>query len=244
MYSGASGTAPTALPPNKNTIAHERVYGSSSYQLFFVLDNPAARAAAKARKRPQSRASTTSVHSATTQPNMDQSTYADSSSMYAGQWMHNDHGHGKDMAQAPQMSPEDMILQAATHMQTGHDFGMDGSMGAAMAHHHHMAYQQQQQQQHAMGRHPLPADQYAANASFTDGDSQMLDRDDNEDGDSMNMGMAKPATTRSSANNELEMRQLFTANRHRNLQDVAGELHGNERGPNSERTRQVFAMLW
>ena len=34
------------------------------------------------------------------------------------------------------------------------------------------------------------------------------------------------------------------ANQSRTLQDVAVELHGNERGPNSERTRQVFAMLW
>jgi regulatory factor X len=178
---------------------------------------------------------------------MDQSAFADSSAMYAGQWMPNDHGHGKDMGHGPQMSPEDMILQAATHMQTAnHDFSMDGSMGAAMAHHHHMPYQQQQQQR-AMARHPLPAEQYAAaNASFTEGDSQMLDRDDNDDGDSMSgpIGAAKTTGTRSSANNELEMRQLFTANRSRNLQDVASELHGNERGPNSERTRQVFAMLW
>ncbi|KAG8413221.1 hypothetical protein J3458_012809 [Metarhizium acridum] len=210
-------------------------------------DNPPARAAVKSRKRPQSRASTTSVHSAATQPTMDQSAFADSSAMYAGQWIPNDHGHGKDMGPGPQMSPEDMILQAATHMQTAnHDFSMDGSMGAGMAHphHHHIPYQQQQ---HTMTRHPLPAEQYvAANASFTEGESQMLDRDDNEDGDSMSgpVGAAKPAATRSSANNELEMRQLFTANRHRKLQDVAGELHGNERGPNSERTRQVFAMLW
>ncbi|TWU77530.1 hypothetical protein ED733_007393 [Metarhizium rileyi] len=208
-------------------------------------DNPPARAAVKSRKRPQSRASTTSVHSAATQPTMDQSAFADSAAMYAGQWIPNDHGHGKDMGPGPHLSPEDMILQAATHMQTGnHDFSMDGSMGAAMAHHHQISYHQQQ---HAMARHPLPAEQYAAaNASFTEGDSQMLDRDDNEDGDSMSgpVGALKPAATRSSANNELEMRQLFTANRHRNLQEVAGELHGNERGPNSERTRQVFAMLW
>ncbi|KAF5126112.1 Transcriptional regulator RFX1 [Metarhizium anisopliae] len=210
-------------------------------------NNPPARTAVKSRKRPQSRASTTSVHSAATQPTMDQSAFADSSAMYAGQWIPNDHGHGKDMGPGPQMSPEDMILQAATHMQTAnHEFSMDGSMGAGMAHphHHHIPYQQQQ---HTMTRHPLPAEQYVAvNASFTEGDSQMLDRDDNEDGDSMTgpAGAAKPAATRSSANNELEMRQLFTANRHRKLQDVAGELHGNERGPNSERTRQVFAMLW
>lgn len=122
---------------------------------------------------------------------------------------------------------------------SNHDFSMDGSMGAPMS--HHMQYQQH----HSIARHPLPAEQYNAGASFTEGDSQMLDREENEDGDSMNgtAGTIK-AGTRSSANNELEMRHLFNANRHRNLQEVARELHGNERGPNSERTRQVFAMLW
>lgn len=94
--------------------------------------------------------------------------------------------------------------------------------------------------------HPLAAETFGASASFTDPDSQMMDRDDNEDGDSL-AGIppaSKPSASRTSANNELEMRQLFQANRHRELQEVATELHGNERGPNSERTRQVFAMLW
>ncbi|POR33352.1 Transcriptional regulator RFX1 [Tolypocladium paradoxum] len=217
---------------------------------------PAA-AAAKSRKRPQSRASTTSVHSAATQPNMDHSGFTDASGMYAGQWIPSEHAHDKGISSAAQLSPEDMILQAATHMQnTNHEFSMDGSMTAPMAHQHipyqqhqqhqlHQQHQQQHQQQHAMARHPLPSEQFGGNASFTEGESQMLDRDDDNDGDSMAgiAGAAKPAA-RSSANNELEMRQLFGANRHRNLQEVATELHGNERGPNSERTRQVFAMLW
>ncbi|ATY66496.1 cephalosporin C regulator 1 [Cordyceps militaris] len=195
--------------------------------------------AAKSRKRPQSRASTASVHSVTTQHNMDGSGFTDAAAMYGGQWMHNEHPHPKDMS-APQMSPEDMILQAATHMQSAnHDFSMDGSMAAHM---HHMAYQHQHT--HGIPRNPLPADHFGPNASFTEGDSQMLDRDDGDDADPMALAAGVPKPARSSANNELEMRQLFSANRHRGLQDVASELHGNERGPNSERTRQVFAMLW
>ena len=166
--------------------------------------------------------------------------------MYAGQWISNEHSHDKGINPGAQLSPEDMILQAATHMQSAnHEFAMDGSMTAPMAH-HHIPYQQHQQhqQQHSMARHPLPSEQFGGNVSFTEGDSQMLDRDDDGDGDSMaGIAGAKPAT-RSSANNELEMRQLFSANRHRKLPEVALELHGNERGPNSERTRQVFAMLW
>lgn len=82
--------------------------------------------------------------------------------------------------------------------------------------------------------------------AFTDHDSQMMDA---KNGDMMEVTTSqpvvlKPAASRSSANNEREMQQLFMANKHRSLQDIARELHGNERGPNSERQRQVFAMLW
>ncbi|EOO02983.1 putative rfx dna-binding domain-containing protein [Phaeoacremonium minimum UCRPA7] len=94
------------------------------------------------------------------------------------------------------------------------------------------------------GRQSLPTDSFSANNSFVDQDSQMMDRDGNEDGDSV-LGVGGPSkASRSSANNEVEMRHLFRQNQHRSLVDVAEELHGNERGPNSERTRQVFAMLW
>ncbi|KAI5461104.1 putative cephalosporin C regulator 1 [Mariannaea sp. PMI_226] len=199
-------------------------------------------AGVKGRKRPLSRASTASIHSLNPQHNLDpQPGFGDPSDMYSGTWLPNDHGHHKDMGGGPQMSPEVMMLQAATHMHAGQEFTMDASMGAAMGH------PMQYQHKHNMARHPLPAEQFPNNASFTEGESQLMDRDDNDEGDSSMVALAgppKPASTRSSANNELEMRQLFGANRHRSLQDVAGELHGNERGPNSERTRQVFAMLW
>ncbi|KAK0392212.1 hypothetical protein NLU13_1709 [Sarocladium strictum] len=152
------------------------------------------------------------------------------------------------MSIPPQMSPEDLIMQAAGHLRgPSQEVHMDGSMGSSMA--HQMAYQQHQQAQHhsqEMHRHPLPVEQFAANASFTEGDTSMMDREDNVEGDSVTHELAQPrsGSLRSSANNELEMRQLFSQNKHRGLQDVASELHGNERGPNSERTRQVFAMLW
>lgn len=242
-------TSRTTVASNAST-SHASCLRVSSDRAFLflsfarLLDIPAARgtaaaaaaaaAAAKSRQRPQSSASTSSVQSAT----MDHAGFND---MYAGQWITSGHAHAK----GPHMSPEDIILHATSHMQTSNpDFPMDGPMTAASMADAHVSYQQQQR--HPMARHPLPTEQYAGNASFAESDSQMLDRDDNDDGDSMvgHLGAPRPAASRSSANNELEMRQLFGANRHRNLQDVAGELHGNERGPNSERTRQVFAMLW
>lgn len=209
--------------------------------LLNLVDTPAAIAALKSRHRPQSRASTASIHSVTTQANLDQSGFPDASDMYSGQWIPTNHGHTKDDMQGggPQMSPEAMIIHAATHLQaTGQDFPLDGSMGAPM--NPGMAYQQR----HPMQRHPLPAEQY--NASFSEGDSQMMARSNSQEDSPIDgmTGMARPISTRSSANNELEMRQLFHNNKHRSLQDIATELHGNERGPNSERNRQMFAMIW
>ncbi|KAJ8109421.1 hypothetical protein ONZ43_g6138 [Nemania bipapillata] len=98
---------------------------------------------------------------------------------------------------------------------------------------------------HQMGQQM--ADAYVASASFNDADSQMMDRDDPEESDAAEpprRNNQKAASRRTNANNELEMRQLFQASRGRSLKDVAKELHGNERGPNSERSRQIFAMLW
>jgi regulatory factor X len=91
----------------------------------------------------------------------------------------------------------------------------------------------------------MPGDGYGAN--YGEGDSQLMEgRSDEQDEVDSLAGTSGPAkkASKSSAANELEMRQLFQANKHRSLPEVATELHGNERGPQSERQRQVFAMLW
>lgn len=48
----------------------------------------------------------------------------------------------------------------------------------------------------------------------------------------------------SSQANDLELRRLFAENKHRDLQDVAASVLANERGPKSEKTKQIFAMNW
>ncbi len=209
----------------------------------------------EARRRSQSRASTSSMHSGSTQPNLEQSF----PELYAAhQWLsdgdhHHHNPHAAQMVKAGlgavhPLTPEDIILQAASQLEANPDFSsLDSSMAAAVggpqSFHHHPGHASSLAHQQ-----PLPGDtSFGTDGSYGDMDSQMaLDRD-GDDGDSsiaagLSAGASKPS--RSSANNELEMRQLFTANKSRNLQDVAEELHGNERGPNSERTRQVFAMLW
>ena len=48
----------------------------------------------------------------------------------------------------------------------------------------------------------------------------------------------------SSISNDYELRRLFRENQGRSLHDVAGQVLANERGPRSEKTKQIFAMLW
>ncbi len=219
----------TPASTHRTRLASHASHPSSTHCLVDPL------ALAKARKRPRSRGSTASIHSATTQANIEHS-FAESADVYSAQWLPNEPSHPRELPHgSTQMTPEDLLL--ASQLQASRDFTMDPPVNASMqsvAFHH----------SHSMSRQSLSADSFAGNTSFAD-DSQMLDRDGNDEGDSFH-GMSAPARSgsRSNANNEMEMRQLFHASKHRNLQDVAQELHGNERGPNSERTRQVFAMLW
>lgn len=147
------------------------------------------------------------------------------------------------MTPGTQLSPDDItMLQAATHMpSSGHDLSsMHAAMNAQMG--HHVVYSQHEN----WPRQSVSVDSFVDQPSFTQDDSQMMDREEHDDSGSLAAVVTapKPNGSRTSANNELEMRQLFATNRHRTLQDVAVELHGNDRGPNSERARQVFAMLW
>jgi len=151
--------------------------------------------------------------------------------------------HAKDLGGGQHLSPEDAILQAASHLRSGSgDFAMDSSMDASMT--QHMQYHPDA----SFGRRSIqPAMSMPVNdmSGFTDADSQMLDvRDDDVDSVAAAGPGHRSGASRTSANNEREMQLLFQANKHRALQEVARELHGNERGPNSERQRQVFAMLW
>jgi regulatory factor X len=167
---------------------------------------------------------------------------------YQDQWHNNDHGampHSKDMPIAgqqmgSQMPAEEIILRPGQQMPLPPSFPMNSTM-------HQSVNPAMPYAQHQILQHGMQPDPYGAGGSFTDADSQMMEREDLEDGDlaeATRPAGQKSGSSRTSANNELEMRQLYQANRHRKLEEVARELHGNERGPNSERTRQVFAMLW
>ncbi|PQE16629.1 cephalosporin c regulator 1 protein [Rutstroemia sp. NJR-2017a BBW] len=143
-----------------------------------------------------------------------------------------------------QMTPEDMVMHSASQLQNPRGYDIEHSMNGVPGH-SMQSYHSEIQYRHENGRQSIPMDNFAP--AYGDGDSQVLEGRSDEQDDADSLGGANGATkkpSKSSAANELEMRQLFQSNKHRSLQDVASELLQNERGPQSERQRQVFAMLW
>ena len=199
-------------------------------------------ASVKSKKRPLSRASTTSIHSGATHPHVEQQ--LNPPQEYSKQW-YDTNGLAQQRFEdiTHQMTPEDMVMQSASQLQNPREYDIDPSLAADQ--NHGLVYSHDHNYKPEIGRQSLPADSYSM--GYNEGDSQLLEgRSDEQDEVDSLAGAGGPAkkASKSSAANELEMRQLFHTNKHRSLPEVASELHGNERGPQSERQRQVFAMLW
>ncbi|KFZ24573.1 hypothetical protein V502_00958 [Pseudogymnoascus sp. VKM F-4520 (FW-2644)] len=194
----------------------------------------------KSRKRQLSRGSTTSLHSAATHSLHDQQTDGNPAE-YQKQWFENE--QQQRFADGGHVTAEDMVMQSASQLRDPRDYGIDPALGAAVNHTLGYSHDGSYRPEHA--RRSLPTDGYGT--SFMEDDSPMLEgrSDEQDDVDSLAGANGAPKkASKSSAANELEMRQLFQNNKHRKLPEVATELHGNERGPQSERMRQVFAMIW
>lgn len=54
----------------------------------------------------------------------------------------------------------------------------------------------------------------------------------------------KKKSSASTIANDLELKRLFRENIGLSLKEVAAQVLLNERGPKSEKTKQIFAMLW
>ena len=141
------------------------------------------------------------------------------------------------------MTAKDMVIQSASQIKSPRSHDIDPALAAPGT--YPLSYPPDNQYKLDHGRQSLQTDGFLGN--YGEGDSQMLEcRSDEQDEVDSQAGAGGPAKkpSKSSAANELEMRQLFHSNKHRSLPEVARELHGNERGPQSERQRQVFAMIW
>ena len=151
------------------------------------------------------------------------------------------------------------MLQAAYHLQNnqsmnGTGLNMDGSVPphqqlqtqVPVSYHQHQqppASNMMDPQFHNMGGNQSFSTNHGFNPNASIGPD---DEGQSFVSNASNVSATAPGAraSRSSANNELDMRQLFQQNKARSLDSVATDLHGNERGPNSERMRQLFAMLW
>lgn len=137
------------------------------------------------------------------------------------------------------MTPEQMVMNSASQLQNPREYGIDPTLEGP--HTHPISYPEDGT--YLADRQSLPVEYGPAYGE----ENQILEgRSDEQDEVESLAGVTGPAkkASKSSAANELEMRQLFQSNKHRTLPEVATDLHGNERGPQSERQRQVFAMLW
>ena len=72
---------------------------------------------------------------------------------------------------------------------------------------------------------------------------QHINDDQAQDDTGTEQGKKKKGSA-SSAANDAELRRLFNEHRGRPLKEVAGDVLVHERGPKSEKTKQIFAMLW
>jgi len=131
-------------------------------------------------------------------------------------------------------------MHTASQLQNPRGYDLDPSLGVE---HHAMSYSHEQYKIET-GHQSTPTEQYGP--GYMEGETPILEvrSDEQDEVESIAEPEMARKASKSSAANELEMRQLFQSNKHRSLPEVATELHGNERGPQSERQRQVFAMLW
>ena len=198
----------------------------------------------KPRNRPQSRASTASTQSGVAQSYIGP---ADKAPEHPNNWYNRSAQtqHTYESANDHQIShEEDMVMRSASQLQNPTSYDIDPEL--ADRGHDDLTYPQESHYFTDCSRPLESGDVHALNGGDPDGQMVEGGRSDEQDDAESVVGAngtgKKGAKT--SAANELEMRALFHANRHRSLPEVAKELHGNERGPQSERQRQVFAMLW
>ncbi|KAI9791163.1 MAG: hypothetical protein M1833_001573 [Piccolia ochrophora] len=174
----------------------------------------------KSRRRPLSRASTTSIPSVNTP-------------LLEGQFTFPNHEHRR-------FPSEGAAMHAASILSDGQGFSLDPSMGTTAG--HEGLFRQEGDLGNPGNKTEFPDADFSA---FGDGDSQMLDAEgrDTPDPTAENKGVGKKKGS-STAANELELRRLFRENEHKGLHDIAAQLRGDDQGAQSEKTRQVFAMLW
>jgi regulatory factor X len=139
-----------------------------------------------------------------------------------------------------------MILQSAQHLTNPNGFAIDPALGPQL--HSGLPYPNDDQfRSHTPQSQPPIGFTRFDSAGSQLGDQALSDRmNDTPDPEADGNDGRKSQKNRSSASaqNDIELRRLFREAEHSSLQEVALQLQGNERGPQSEKIRQTFAMIW
>ncbi|KAI9881330.1 MAG: hypothetical protein M1830_003337 [Pleopsidium flavum] len=182
--------------------------------------------------RPKSRASTTSVQSVNTQPSHNTQPAPDASFDFPHQ----------NQQQSYPYTPEEMIRQSIQQLKNPHnEFALDPALQDRA--NHGLPYAPGAGYTVQGGESRPPLEHYQ---SYDGPDNQMLDPsvdDQGQDGTEAD-GAKKKKGSASSIANDLELKRLFRENQGRSIKEVAAQVLTNERGPKSEKTKQIFAMLW
>lgn len=189
-------------------------------------------ASAASSRRPKSRASTTSIHSASTQAAPQHQTESHP--------VTNSNAH-------PNLPVETQYTQEEIPSRHEQDLN---SLYRGFVEQHQI--QNQNEQQNSVGmEHEYSSHMPNASASgqwqaFGGRDPHAFGQT-NEQGMQEDTGASESKRKKGSASsmaNDQELRRLYRENKGRTLKDVASHVLANERGPRSEKTKQIFAMLW
>lgn len=187
--------------------------------------------------RPKSCASTTSAASASTQPIQQYEQITEPSQQFVPR---NTHTPIASLS----YTPEEMITRSEQQLTNpNQNFILDPSLQT------HIKHDTTFSAEHPFNVTPsLPGAQLTQyhSHSFEGSESHMLENT-NEEHLREHLGVGdgkKKKGSASSIANDIELRRLFRDNQGRSLKDVAAQVLANERGPKSEKTKQIFAMLW
>lgn len=139
-------------------------------------------------------------------------------------------------------TPEEMITRSEQQLTNPNQgFMLDPSLQA------HIKHDTTFSAEHPFSVTPsLPGAQMSQYHSFEGSESHTLDNANEEhlrEHHGVGDGKKKKGSASSIAN-DIELRRLFRDNQGRSLKEVAAQVLANERGPKSEKTKQIFAMLW
>ncbi|KAL8891112.1 MAG: hypothetical protein Q9215_001798 [Flavoplaca cf. flavocitrina] len=191
-------------------------------------------------RRTKSRASTTSAASSGTQP------------LYPEQ-QNTRLSHGQPTQHPPnqhyQFTPEEMISrskQQLTNPQAGYTFGPNHDPHVDYPENGHFHSHSPGLGQGAHSSVPVQRPPFGHYESYQGRDHSPFEPMNGEQAvdNTGTTDSRKKKGSASSIANDIELKKLFVENKGRPLKEVAAQVLANERGPRSEKTKQIFAMLW